>query len=58
MLGKFAAVLGPVMVGWAGALSGSPRIGILTLLLLFGLGAFFLSRVDLEEGKRRAEQLE
>ncbi len=45
MLGKFAAVLGPVMVGWAGALSGNPRIGILTLLILFALGAFFLSRV-------------
>jgi UMF1 family MFS transporter len=58
MLGKFAAVLGPVMVGWVGMASGSPRIGILTLLLLFGLGAFFLSRVDLEEGRRRAEALE
>jgi UMF1 family MFS transporter len=58
MLGKFAAVLGPVMVGWAGMASGNPRIGILTLLLLFGLGALFLSRVDLEEGRRRAEALE
>jgi len=58
MLGKFAAVIGPVMVGWVGALSGSPRIGILTLLILFALGAFFLSRVNLEEGERRAEELE
>ncbi len=58
MLGKFAAVLGPVMVGWAGLASGSPRIGILTLLILFGLGAFFLSRVDLDEGRRRAAALE
>ncbi|MDH5786043.1 MAG: MFS transporter [Chromatiales bacterium] len=45
MLGKFAAVLGPVMMGWAGALSGSPRVGILTLLLLFIAGALLLSRV-------------
>jgi UMF1 family MFS transporter len=58
MLGKFAAVLGPVMVGWGGVLSGSPRIGILTLLLLFALGAYFLSRVDMAEGKQRAEELE
>ncbi len=58
MLGKFAAVLGPVMVGWVGVLSGSPRIGILTLLLLFALGAFFLSKVDITEGKRRARELE
>ncbi len=58
MLGKFAVVLGPLMVGWAGVVSGSPRIGILTLLLLFALGAFFLSRVDLAEGERRAVELE
>ncbi len=58
MLGKFAAVLGPVMVGWVGVLSGSPRIGILTLLVLFALGAFFLSRVDLVEGKQCAAEME
>jgi MFS transporter, UMF1 family len=58
MLGKFAAVLGPVMVGWGGVLSGSPRIGILTLLLLFALGAYFLSRVDMAEGEQRAVELE
>ena len=58
MLGKFAAVLGPVMVGWAGMASGSPRVGLLTLLILFGLGAFFLSRVDLAEGRRRVAELE
>ncbi len=58
MLGKFAAVIGPVMVGWAGMVSGNPRAGILTLLLLFGLGAFFLSRVDLTEGQHRAAELE
>jgi UMF1 family MFS transporter len=45
MLGKFAAVFGPLMVGWVGALSGNPRLGILTLLLLFFLGALLLSRV-------------
>jgi UMF1 family MFS transporter len=46
MLGKFAAVLGPVLVGWTSAVSGSPRTSILVLLLLFGAGAFFLSRVN------------
>jgi len=48
MLGKFAAVLGPVLVGWTSAVSGSPRTSILVLLLLFVAGAFFLSRVDVE----------
>jgi len=57
MLGKFAAVLGPVMVGWAGVASGDPRLGILTLLLLFVLGAFFMSRVDLAEGREKARTL-
>jgi UMF1 family MFS transporter len=42
MLGKFAAVLGPVMMGWVGVLTGSPRIGILSLLVLFLTGALVL----------------
>ncbi len=45
MLGKFSVVLGPVMVGWAGAVLDSPRLGMLTLLLLFAAGAWLLSRV-------------
>ena len=46
MLGKFAAVIGPVMMGWVGALAASPRIGILSLLILFVAGALVLSRVE------------
>ena len=46
MLGKFAAVLGPIMVGWVGILSGNPRIGILSILVLFILGGITLSFVD------------
>jgi UMF1 family MFS transporter len=45
MLGKFAAVLGPVLVGVAASLSGSPRIGISSLVLLFAAGAALLWRV-------------
>lgn len=45
MMGKFAAVLGPVLVGWVGWMAGDPRIGILSLLLLFGGGALLLLRV-------------
>ncbi len=55
MLGKFAAVLGPVMVGWAGAISGSPRIGILTLLLLFFIGGLLLSRVPQQSAEEVME---
>ena len=45
MLGKFAAIIGPVMMGWIGALSGNPRTGILSLLVLFIAGAVMLTKV-------------
>jgi UMF1 family MFS transporter len=48
MLGKFAAVIGPVMMGWVGALSGSPRTGILSLLILFVTGALVLLMVEID----------
>lgn len=51
MMGKFAAVFGPVMVGWAGVASGSSRLSLLTLLLLFGAGAWLLRYVDVEKGR-------
>ena len=57
MLGKFAAVLGPVMVGWTAALTGSPRLSMLTLIILFVLGALFLARVDLARGEAMARHL-
>jgi len=45
MMGKFAAVIGPVLVGWLGHWAGDPRAGILALLILFGAGAALLARV-------------
>ena len=45
MVGKFAAVLGPLLMGVAGALTGSPRLAILAVLLLFIAGASILSLV-------------
>ncbi|MGX2040445.1 MFS transporter [Methylocaldum sp. MU1018] len=57
LLSKFAAVLGPVLVGVVSQLSGEPRLSILALLVLFGLGGALLWRVDTAEGARRAEEL-
>lgn len=54
MLGKFAAVLGPALMGWVGVLTGNPRLGILSVLVLFVFGALLLMRVDLERGRRDA----
>jgi len=46
MLGKFAAVIGPVLMGWVGVVSGSPRIAILSVAALFLAGAVLLRYVD------------
>ena len=54
MLGKFAAIIGPALMGTIALVTGSARLGILSILLLFILGAFFLNKVDVEEGKRLA----
>jgi UMF1 family MFS transporter len=52
MVGKFATVLGPLLVGVAGALGGNPRLGISTILLLFIVGALLLSLVENGNGVR------
>jgi len=45
MLGKFAAILGPTLMGVTALVSGT-RFSILSLLLLFGGGLWLLSRVE------------
>jgi len=52
MLGKFAAVIGPFMIGLVTVLTGSNRIGMLSILILFLLGAVLLRKVDEDEGKK------
>ncbi len=57
MLGKFAAVIGPFLMGWVGILTGNPRYSILSIIVLFIAGAAFLYAVDAEEGEKMAEDL-
>lgn len=45
MLGKFAALLGPLVVGVTAQLTGNPRLAILSLLAFFIIGAWLLWRV-------------
>jgi UMF1 family MFS transporter len=45
MMGKFAAILGPLIMGWMAATTGNPRAGILSLLVLFVAGGVLLTRV-------------
>jgi len=45
LMGKFAAVVGPVLTGVVALLTGSSRLAIASLVLLFALGGILLSRV-------------
>jgi UMF1 family MFS transporter len=46
MLGKFAAILGPALMGFTALLTENSRISILAIILLFAAGAAFLLRVQ------------
>jgi UMF1 family MFS transporter len=58
MLGKFAAVLGPVMMGWVVVVTGSHRLSILTISVLLVAGAILLALVDEKQGQQQARALE
>ncbi len=58
MLGKFAAVIGPALMGWVAVLTGNPRFGILSIVLLFIAGGACLCFVDEEQGIAAAQKLE
>ncbi len=45
VVGKFSAILGPFMVGLIGTLTGHSRWGVLSILLLFVIGAWLLRRM-------------
>nr|WP_199263795.1 MFS transporter [Desulfobulbus oligotrophicus] len=54
VFGKFAAITGPFLMGLVGRLTGDTRWGVLSLLVLFAIGALILSKVREDEvvGKR------
>jgi UMF1 family MFS transporter len=56
MLGKFAAIIGPLLLGAVTLWTGSNRLGILSILVLFIAGAFLLTKVDESEGARSIEE--
>lgn len=57
MLGKFAAVIGPLLMGLVGLLTGSPRLSLLAIIGLFVSGAALLCLVNEEEGARLAGRM-
>lgn len=46
MMGKFASILGPLLVGVTAATTGSPRLSILSIVVFFVIGGGLLTRVD------------
>lgn len=46
VFGKLAAITGPLLMGAVGRLSGDSRWGVLSILLLFVLGAWVLTKVE------------
>ena len=58
MLGKFAAVVGPLLMGVVGMLTGNPRISILSVSALFLIGGILLYFVNEKKGVEMAKALE
>jgi len=53
MLGKFAAIIGPILMGTVGRITGEPRAGIQSIALLFIVGGLLLWRCTEKPGLRR-----
>ena len=51
MLGKFAAILGPTLMGITSLVTGDVRLSILSIIPLFAIGAFLLLRVREGDGQ-------
>ena len=56
MLGKFAAVIGPFLMGYISEVTGNTRYGILSILALFIIGGAFFMFVNQKEGERLAKE--
>jgi MFS transporter, UMF1 family len=56
VMDKFAGMVGPTVFAAVGAATGSPRLGILSIMLFFAVGALILYTVDVDEGRRIARE--
>ena len=54
MLGKFAAIIGPLLMTVAGKVTGNPRIGILAIIPLFIGGGLILAFVRQDGNAKKA----
>ena len=56
MLGKFAAVVGPFMVGAVSLATGDHRLGLLSIIILFISGAALLIKVNVTAGEQALKE--
>lgn len=52
---KFAAIFGPFLFALVGQLTGSSRLGIVSLIIFFVIGIILLRFVDIEKGMNEAK---
>ncbi len=53
---KFSSIIGPLLFAAAGILFGSSRPAVLSLVILFFIGGYLLTKVNIAEGKRVAQE--
>ena len=58
MLGKFAAVIGPLLMGLISLFTASPRLSLIAIIGLFVSGGTILCLVNEQEGAALARQME
>jgi len=58
MLGKFAAVIGPSLMGAVGVVTHNPRAAILSVIVLLVAGGILLGRVNENAAREAARKLE
>lgn len=52
---KFNTVIGPAIMALVTSLTGTGRLGILSLVVFFGVGILMLQKLDIERGVARAQ---
>ena len=58
MLGKFAAIVGPFLIGIVTLITKSNRVGLLSLIILFAAGGTLLLKVDESKASKEVERFE
>jgi len=58
VLDKVGGATGPFVFATMAALSGSSRVGIVSILAFFVVGSIVLTRVDVEAGRKAAREAE